>query len=217
MGDVTDSVARDREAFVGRTGVSRETLADLDRYAALLLQWQKSINLVSASTLPDIWSRHFMDSWQLLSLMPEALHWTDLGSGAGFPGAVIAIALKHRVGAKVSMIESNGKKAAFLQTVVRETKSPATIITGRIEHKLAGSGTIDVITARALAPLVQLIEWSEPHLNTGATGLFSKGRDVDNELRDAAIYWDMDYTIIPSLVESGSCIVKITSATLLRR
>lgn len=189
--------------------VSRETQADLDIYADLLRKWQRSINLVGPDTLSNLWERHFVDSLQLIDAMPQARHIVDLGSGAGFPGLVIAIALKQVANARVLLVESNGKKAAFLRAVVQATGAPAQILCDRLERVLPGLDTPDVVTARALAPLTQLLEWTAPLLKSGATGLFPKGRGLDQELMDAARYWEIDYEVIPSLVDRQSSILKI--------
>ena len=148
------------------------------------------MNLIASSTIPHIWTRHVADSLQLLALAPQALRWADLGSGAGFPGMVIACALVETRGAHVHLIESIGKKAAFLRDAVRETGVPATVHRGRIEDiapQLAGK--IDVATARALAPLNELLTMINPFLERGAQALLLKGQDIDVELTQAAKYW----------------------------
>lgn len=206
--------AQDRERFLRSRSVSRETLELLDCYAALLCRWQASINLVGPATLPTLWTRHFLDSFQLLDHAPPgSRRWVDLGSGAGFPGLVIAIALKGTAGAQVTLVESNGKKAGFLRAVARETGAPADVLHGRIEDVLPGLGSADVVTARALAPLSQLLHWVEPLLKSGATALFPKGRDLDKERADAARYWEYQGDVIQSVVADDSSILRIHRLT----
>ncbi len=198
-----------RAAFLSRADVSRETLANLQIYADLLVKWQASINLVGPQTLSELWSRHFLDSLQVQRVVPEARRFVDLGSGAGFPGLVIALLLKGEPGAEVILVESNGKKAAFLQAVIRATGAPARVVNQRIEQAMPSLPPPDVVTARALASLDQLIAWSFPLLKRGAIGLFPKGRDLDKEIADAARCWEMTADVIPSLVAHDSSILKL--------
>src|SRR5262249_34425636 len=152
-----------REAAFALTPVSRETLDRLDRFVATLLTWQRRINLIAPASVSEIWTRHVADSLQLLSLAPAARLWLDLGSGGGFPGLGIACALCETPGARVHLVESNGKKAAFLREAVRVTGAPAIVHQARIEHmgtKLDES--IEIVTARALAPLSDLLELAAP-------------------------------------------------------
>ena len=113
-----------RQAFAAQFDVSRETLERLDRYASLLMKWQKSLNLVGAKTLEDMWTRHFADSAQILSCVPTAYRWADLGSGAGFPGLVMALLLAKTEGASVDLVEVDQRKCAFLREVARATNAP---------------------------------------------------------------------------------------------
>ena len=182
----------DKAAALALTPVSRETEARLDRYVALLVQWQTKTNLVAPSTLPNLWTRHISDSLQLLALAPSAKVWVDLGSGGGFPGVVLACALAEKAGANVHLIERNAKKAAFLREAVRVTSAAGTV-------HLAGIGDIvdridspvDCVTARALAPLHQLIGFAEPLVGKGAKALFLKGQDIEAELTEATKYWNI--------------------------
>src|SRR5712672_2846774 len=123
----------DRTRALALTPVSRETTARLDRFVALLLQWQKTTNLIAPSTIPNLWTRHIADSLQLLDLAPDAKIWVDLGTGGGFPGLAIACALYGTPGRRVHLIESNAKKAAFLRAAVAETEAPAVVHGVRIE------------------------------------------------------------------------------------
>jgi 16S rRNA (guanine527-N7)-methyltransferase len=182
----------DKAAALSLTPVSRETEARLDRYVVLLLEWQAKTNLVAPSTLADLWTRHIADSLQLLSLAPDAKRWIDLGSGGGFPGVVLACALAEKPGATVHLVERIAKKAAFLREAIRVTGSPGIVHPadiGDIVDRLAGS--VDCVTARAVAPLHQLIGFAEPLVRQGAKALFLKGQDVEAELTEATKYWNI--------------------------
>jgi 16S rRNA (guanine527-N7)-methyltransferase len=187
-------------------------LADLRLFETLLRKWQRTINLVSASTLEDLWTRHFMDSAQLIDLAPGAMRWIDLGSGGGFPGLVLAILLKGKAGAQIELIESDSRKSAFLRTVSRETGVPAVIHAGRIESVLGTLELPDIICARAVAPLPKLLDWAGEKVELGATGLFPKGQDVDAELNTSANYSRLKLEKLPSRTDSRSSIVKVTRA-----
>ncbi len=192
-------LAADRARALDLTPVSRETLARLDRFTRLLLQWQKTTTLIGAATIPHLWTRHIADSLQLLALAPSARVWLDLGSGGGFPGLVIACALAGERGATVHLIESNAKKAAFLREAVRELDLRAVVHGERIEHfSLPMGAHVDVITARAVAPLSVLFGYVALLLKTGAQALLLKGQDVEAELTEAAKYWTIKADLIPS-------------------
>ena len=156
--------------------VSRETETRLDTFVEVFLLWQSKLNLVASSTLHELWTRHIANSLQLLPLAPEARVWVDFGSGGGFPGIPIACALAGQPGAKVHLIESNGKKAAFLREAVRATGAPAVVHQERAE-KFGEScaETVHAVTARALAPLKILCDQAFPLISRGAVGLFLKG------------------------------------------
>src|SRR5215510_4908691 len=146
-------LSADRAAALRLTPVSRETLARLDVFAETLLTWNARTNQIAPSTVPHLWTRHISDSLQLLDLAPAARVWVDLGSGAGFPGLVIACALADSPNAKVHLVESNAKKAAFLREAARLTRAPAVVHAERIERFVeVFEGRADVVTARALAP-----------------------------------------------------------------
>ncbi len=192
-------LAADRERALALTPGSRETLARLDIFVALLLDRQRRINLVAASTLPHLWTRHVADSLQLLTLAPDARIWLDLGSGAGFPGLVLACALADTPGAQVHLVESIGKKAAFLRDAAAATGAPAIVHNARIEDVVRqGAVTPDVVTARALAPLHKLLELASPFLKTGVKALCLKGQDVEAELTEASKYWTIQASQVPS-------------------
>ncbi|HEX9071227.1 MAG TPA: 16S rRNA (guanine(527)-N(7))-methyltransferase RsmG [Pseudolabrys sp.] len=189
----------------------------LDTYVKVFLLWQSKLNLVASSTLHELWTRHIADSLQLLPLVPEAHVWVDLGSGGGFPGIPIACALADHPGAKVYLIESNGKKAAFLREAVRATGAAAVVHQERAE-KFGEScaETVHAVTARALAPLKILCDLAFPLISRGAVGLFPKGQDIDAELTDAAKYWKLEAAKVPSKTSPESSIVVIRSLKPLR-
>ena len=190
----------DRDARV----VSRETNALLQRHLQLLRQWQPRINLVAASTLDDAWQRHVVDSAQLLDHIPtDAQNIVDIGSGAGFPGLVLAI-----LGAPgVTLIEADKRKAAFLREAARAVGcTDVQVLAGRVEDAQVRA---DVVTARALAPLPQLLSWSAPLLNENGTCIFLKGRNHGRELTDARKIWNMRVTLHPSCTSPESRIMKI--------
>lgn len=193
------NLAADRKAALELTPVSRETTARLDQFVELILKWQKAVQLVSASSLSHLWTRHIADSLQLLDLAPDAKVWADLGSGGGFPGLVVAIVLKDRAGAQVHLIESDQRKSAFLREAARALDLPAMIHVKRIEavtpDALPG---LEVVTARALAPLSELLGLAYPLLQNGAKALFMKGANLDNELTAATKSWNIRSTIVPS-------------------
>jgi 16S rRNA (guanine527-N7)-methyltransferase len=182
----------DKTAALALTPVSRETEERLDRYISLLLEWQAKTNLVAPSTLPSLWTRHVSDSLQLLNLAPGAKVWADLGSGGGFPGLVLACALAETPGAMVHLVERNSKKAAFLREALRVTASPGIVHLAEIGDTVDRiTGPVDCVTARALAPLHQLIGFAEPLVRRGAKALFLKGQDVEAELTETTKYWNI--------------------------
>jgi 16S rRNA (guanine527-N7)-methyltransferase len=184
--------ASDKTAALALTPVSRETEARLDRYVDLLLEWQAKTNLVSPATLPNLWTRHISDSLQLLPLAPSAKIWVDFGSGGGFPGVVLACALTETADATVHLVERNAKKAAFLREALRVTNSLGSVHLadiGDIVDRI--SGKVDCVTARAVAPLHQLVGFAEPLVRRGAKALFLKGQDVETELTEATKYWNI--------------------------
>ncbi len=191
--------------------VSRETKDKLDLLERELRRWQAIKNLVGPATLDRIWDRHIVDSLQLLDLAPEAKTWVDLGSGAGFPGLVLAIAGQER-GLKVHLVESNSRKCAFLRQIARLTGASAIVHEARLEVVIPSFvGKADVVSARALAALPQLLEWTEPMLKAGTIGLFPKGRDAESELTEARKRWTFKADILPSRTDSEARILRITS------
>ncbi len=202
-----------REGFAERFNVSRETLASLSAYVALLEKWQIRINLVSPATVPDIWHRHILDSAQLTPYLPvvparQRRQILDIGSGAGFPGLVLAI-----LGAgDVQLVESDQRKAVFLQTVIRELGLPAHVSNQRIEKLPACQP--DVITARALAALPKLMALIAPQLHNDLTCLFLKGASVNQELTNFQTYSTMIPDVFPSITSDDGVIVKLTTPKL---
>lgn len=196
------------QGFAG-LDVSCETLKRMDHYHNLLKKWNPSINLVSKSTLGDAWIRHFADSAQLWSLVPEtARRWADFGSGGGFPGMVIAIlALEARPELEVVLVESDARKAAFLATVARETGVKPRILTARIEALAPLEA--DVVSARALAPLDVLLGYAERHLTPGGVALFPKGEKAQAELDNARAKWRFSLQEHRSLTDPSAAILQI--------
>jgi 16S rRNA (guanine527-N7)-methyltransferase len=190
--DPSPFLPADKITALALTPVSRETESRLDRYIDLLVEWQAKTNLVAPSTLPNLWTRHVADSLQLLSLAPTAKIWLDLGSGGGFPGVVLACALAEIPGANVHLVERNAKKAAFLREAIRVTAAAGTVHLAGIGDIVDRIGSrVDCVTARALAPLHQLVGYAEPFVKQGAKALFLKGQDVESELTEATKYWNI--------------------------
>jgi len=194
--------------FAAAFGVSRETVGRLKIYAGLLERWQTTINLVAPGSVPDLWHRHFADSAQLVALAPHrAVHWLDLGSGGGFPGLVVGQMLAERPGCQVTLIESDERKCAFLREVVRQTGLASAlrvdIVTDRIEKaaNTATVGLVDVVSARALAPLDKLLGWCRPFFGDATVGLLLKGRDMEAELATARTTWRLEAEARPSMTQ----------------
>lgn len=198
--------------FQRDTLVSRETREALETHLQLLEAWAPRINLVGPGQLDEYWKRHALDSAQLLRLAPEARRWIDLGSGAGFPGLVLACCLKGVEGAQVDLVESNAKKVAFLREAIRATGAPARVRLERSEDAAAAGGPYDVVTARAFAPLSRIIDDAAPLLHNGAIGLFLKGESVNTEITEAGSRWALTYQILPSLSDPRGRIVRVDGA-----
>lgn len=193
------------EEFAALSGVSRETLSKLKAYADLLTDWNTRHNLVAKSTLPDIWHRHFWDSAQLAALIPvQAKTLADLGSGAGFPGLVLAV---MRPDLAVTLHEATAKKCAFLQAAADRMGIRVTIQNGRIEEE--PPRPFDVVTARALASLPQLLAYAHRFTGPNSLCLFLKGQNVGSELTEAHKYWNMEVSQIPSQTEPSAAIVSV--------
>ncbi len=202
------------EEFQTATDVSRETLDRLSDYAELLKKWNRAINLVARDSLSDLWRRHMLDSAQLLPLLPEPpvgrpRRIVDLGSGAGFPGLVLAI-----LGAgEVHLLEAAAKKAAFLREAARITEAPVRLHCERIERFRPFAA--DVVTARACAPLPRLLDYAAPFLRPAGAGvaqgvcLFHRGRNFDRELTEARKSWHMQVELMPSCTDSSARILRL--------
>lgn len=191
--------------------VSRETFDRLKIFEAEFRRWSKAINLASGATQDKLWQRHVIDSAQLCAIKPEARKWLDLGSGGGFPGAVIAIML-HDVGnADVHLVESNAKKAAFLQATLGRLAPRAKVHRSRIEDALPLAGEPEIVTARALAPLGDLLGLASPWLRAGATGLFHKGRDYAREIEESRSRWTCDLVEHRSGIDPESRILEVSN------
>lgn len=197
--------------FAAATGASDAAIADLQRYRALLVTWNERMNLVGPSALAAFWRRHAYDSAQLVEHAPEALVWADLGAGAGFPGVVLAILLRHRVGARVHLVESMAKRCGFLREVVAELDLPADVHNSRAEDtSIAG---VNVVTARACATLSRLLGFAWPLLGDRrpgqVVGLFLKGENAERELTEALELWDFDAEILESRSDPSGRILRI--------
>ncbi len=188
--------------------VSRETLAALDAYATLIAKWNPRINLVSASTLEDLWWRHFVDSAQLVTVTPSPSgDWYDLGSGGGFPGLVVSLFLKQETApVRIHCVESDQRKAAFLATVQRELDLPAQIIPQRVET--LADNIADVVSARAFTPLVNLLEYGRL-LKPGGTAVLLKGANYQKEIENALAQWRFDVQTTPSVTHPDAAVLRI--------
>lgn len=192
------------ESFAKLTNVSRETLDRLCIYVDLLKSWNRRINLVGRNTIGDVWRRHILDSAQLYPLIPpQSRSLVDLGSGAGLPGLVLSI---FGV-ANCHLIDSDGRKAAFLREAIRLTNADATVHFARLDR--AKAPPADVVTARALAPLSELVKISQHFLKPGGVCLFLKGRNVEEELTDLAKQWKIPTERRPSLSDPLGSIIRL--------
>lgn len=190
-------------------GVSRETIERFEAYQAILTKWAPRINLVGASTLAAFWERHILDSAQILPLArPSARTWVDFGSGAGFPGLVIAALVQSRDGAQVTLIEASAKRCGFLREAARAMQVQVDIVNDKLEH--VTPRPVDVITARAFTALDRLLAYGEKWLGPESQALFPKGEEVSGELEQASTNWLFKSTIHPSVSDARGCIVEIT-------
>ena len=200
------------DAVLDRFNVSRESRSKIELYVKLLLNWQQRINLIGPATVDAVWERHVCDSLQLLPLLPENTRSiAELGSGAGIPGLILAMA----AGLEAHLYESNGKKAAFLREAARQTGTSARVHNVRLETLQAQKNlpVVQCVVARALAPLPLLLDYAEPFISRGAIGLFHKGQDVDAELTQATKYWKMASIKHASQCDSRGVILEIREAT----
>ena len=198
-----------RDGFQRATNVSRETLERLGIYEALLVKWTRRINLVSPATLASLWTRHFLDSAQLMEFAPTASErWVDLGSGGGFPGAVIAILSRDAApGRRVTLIESDQRKATFLRAVSRETGVGFDVLAERIED--VAPQAADIVSARALAPLPELLPLVARHLSPSGKALLMKGAGHADEVANALERWRFDCDTHRSKTDAEAVILEI--------
>ncbi|HYF22505.1 MAG TPA: 16S rRNA (guanine(527)-N(7))-methyltransferase RsmG [Caulobacteraceae bacterium] len=194
------------EQFAESAGATPAQVADLERFRAMVEQTNMVMNLVGPATLPQFWSRHALDSAQLLRLEPQAKTWADLGAGAGFPGVVLAILLKDMPGAKVWLIDSLAKRCRFLSEAVAALALPAEVVNARAESL---SLSVEVVTARACAPMTRLLGFAEPYFRKGARGLFLKGESAEAELNEARKSWSFDPELLPSASDLRGRVVRI--------
>lgn len=188
--------------------VSRETFEQLLAFEQLFRKWNRQINLAAPSTESDMWRRHVLDSAQLASLAPSAANWLDLGSGGGFPGLVMAFLLRER-GGFIRLVESNRKKASFLQTVIGQFNLPAQVLARRIHDSHSLVPQPEIVTARALAPMVTLLDMAGHWLTKGATGLFHKGRDYRLEMAETTHHWAFDLVEHSSAVDPQGVVLEV--------
>lgn len=198
----------DAAAFQAHIGATPAQMADLETFIARLTEANAVMNLVGPDSLPDVWNRHIWDSAQLLEMKPNAKTWADLGAGAGFPGLVLAILLKDRPDSHVWLIDSLGKRCRFLQDVVDALSLRATVINGRAEEQRV---KVDVVTARAVAPMEKLLAYAQPYLQRGAQGLFLKGEKAEVELIEARKVWQFDSDLSVSRSDPRGRIVSVRS------
>ena len=198
--------ARARDAFQALARATASQMADLETLLAMLTDWNGRMNLVGASTLPFFWNRHAWDSAQLLALEPDALTWADLGAGAGFPGLVLSILLKNKQNIHIDLVESTAKRCRFLTEVSSALHLQTTVHNRRAEDCPL---TVDVVTARACAPLTKLLGFAKPCLDRGARGLFLKGEEAAAEIEEAHKTWRFSADILPSQSDPRGRILRI--------
>ena len=196
------------DEFQNLTGASPERMGELERFLVMLTESNDVMNLVGPDTIPDFWNRHAWDSAQLMDKAGFARTWADLGAGAGFPGIVLAVLSKAKTDGHVWLIDSLQKRCRFLQTVVDELALPATVVWGRAEEQAI---KVDVVTARAVAPMEKLLGYAQPYLSRGAQGLFLKGEKAELELNDAARSWHVEAELTVSRSDPRGRIVAIRS------
>ena len=203
----------DRLSEISGVNVSRETFSRLEAFSSDFHAWADRINLVAPSTRDEFWRRHIADSLQLLELQRGAQHWVDLGSGGGFPGIVIAIAMAEQIDSRVTLVESNRKKCGFLQMAKAKYAPHARVLPMRIEQAVPQVDAPHVVTARALAELDMLLEMTEPWLSHKTVGLFMKGREYVGEVEKSRTKWGFDLVAYPSRTAPDSAILEVSHLT----
>ena len=207
---LVDQLADDRRTALRLVPVSRETEDRLAAFVDLLDRWRRKINLIADSTFPSVWTRHIADSAQLIALAPDARRWLDMGSGAGFPGLVIAIQLADVPGAMVHCIESDGRKCAFLREAARATGAAAEIHPMRVEAIAPESlGAVDAVTARAFAPLPLTLKLAKPWMERGAIAVFPRGESARDQIATLPEAWAHAIETLPSVVNPKAAILRI--------
>jgi 16S rRNA (guanine527-N7)-methyltransferase len=205
-----DLLAKDREAALRITPVSRETAERLDLLVEHFLKWQRVVQLAAPSTLNTLWTRHIADSLQLLPDLGCVKEVVDVGSGGGFPGLVLAIASPEK---KFHLVESDTRKASFLREAARVTDARSEVYAERVESAAKRIATpIHMVTARAFAPLPKLLELAGSFFERGAKGVFLKSQDIDDELTTAAKSWNVNYQVRNSLTDPRGRILLIEKA-----
>jgi 16S rRNA (guanine527-N7)-methyltransferase len=202
--------AADRARALALVPVPPEAAARLARFVDLLDRWRAVTNLISEASFAEVWTRHVADSAQLLALAPEARRWVDLGSGAGFPGLVLAILLADQPGARVDCVESDRRKCAFLREAARATGAAAQIRPVRVEalDPLA-LGPVDAVVARAFAPLPRLLEFAKVWIARGAIGVFPRGRSADAQLEALPAAPDLAIEAVASKIDPEAAILRV--------
>ena len=205
--DALPDQAAARERFRRETGADAAAMERMDAYYALLAAWSGRMNLVGPSAMAEFWERHALDSAQLLAHAPDARIWADIGAGAGFPGLVLAILLQDRPGVAVHLIESMAKRCHFLRTVSVALNLPTQVHNARAES--LNLSPVDVVTARACAPLPRLLEYARPLLKGPAIALFLKGREAETELSEARKAWRFTASLSPSISGADGRIIRL--------
>jgi 16S rRNA (guanine527-N7)-methyltransferase len=205
-----DRLREDRRRCLDLVPVSRETAERFDIYVELLARWLKKGNLIAGATLASVWTRHVADCAQLLLICPRTIRWLDIGSGAGFPGMVLAIQLADVPGAEVHCVDSDQRKCAFLREVARATCSPAVVYAARVQslHRSV-LGAIDGVTARAVAPLSETLDMADGWLKAGAVGVFPRGQSVAMQLEELETQSNYKLEIVPSVVDSRTALLRV--------
>jgi 16S rRNA (guanine527-N7)-methyltransferase len=214
MSETVFSPPADAVAVQTALAATDAQMADLEAFRALLAEWNERMNLVGPSALAEFWPRHAYDSAQLLGFAPLARTWADLGAGAGFPGVVLAILLKGVPGARVHLVESMAKRCRFLAETAERLDLPVDIHNVRAEDL---GIKVDIVTARACAPVVRLLGYAEPYLRRGARGVFLKGQDVVAELTEAAKCWKFEAELSASLSHPDGRVLQVKGLSRVRK